>query len=218
MGTWKKGGTYFQRGQPRHRVNINAKWNLQQRTIANRAAAKGLILEIIRKARQDLRILFVTKATHTLSKYLLEHILDYKSFEKALRIAEQWEKSKHGTMYTITNLHEIRTVRQEEKEEENVEALHRSPNRERGRFRRRGGRSIRRNAQPTFPTSSSSGGKCYNCNKNHQAPAGYKRDASTAMVSDVMAQVSQKMPTLTIETDEAQMGKLPTLNVAMEIK
>ena len=61
-------------------------------------------------------------------------------------------------------MHEIRMIKEEEKEEENVEALHRSPNRGRGRFRRRGGRFIRRSTQPTFPTSNLPG-RCYNCNK-----------------------------------------------------
>ena len=88
LGAWRKGGRYIPVRESRHQVCVSAEWTGQQRTVADRASAKRLILEILRKSRQVHVILLVTKATSTLGKYLLEHLLllDYQSFEKALSI------------------------------------------------------------------------------------------------------------------------------------
>lgn len=163
MGSWRKPGTYFPNGQPTHQTCISADWTAQQRAVADRASAKRLLLKIIRKGRQDLLILFATKASSQMSKFLLERIMDYESFEKALKIAEQWEKSKVGVATVILNVHEI-SFGIDEIKEEPVEAVGR-PRFRRGNFGRRGnGRFQRRVTYPTMPTEAKKG-KCFSCGR-----------------------------------------------------
>lgn len=89
MGTRRTGGTYLTNEQPRHQINAFAGFTEQQQVIVNRAAAKGLLLEVFRKVRNELLILFVYGDTPTVEKFLVEHLVDIPGFGKALKMAEQ---------------------------------------------------------------------------------------------------------------------------------
>ena len=122
-GDHRWAGSINQRIFPRRQVNHDAYFSEQMTRVCHRGAAKGLLLELLRRAQHDLLILFITGAHPALNKHLLENLHLIPGYPKALAMARRFESSRNvsNRMHIHPPISEIKE--KEDSDEDCVEAF-----------------------------------------------------------------------------------------------